>query len=448
MSLAPFYPLHRVALFSLGLIIICHGCSDDLTDPSGGGDGQETIPPLAGFEVAAFQVEFGPAGTNQLLPDRAEKLVWDPGREPISPVIGGLRVEVRDVDEAIAPASRVRTLTGSWRLTDVAGQIRYLPRCQVDSLSPGASVTLEEDFLALLPDSSTAWRPWQIEGPPGEDLAFTLQVSWAQTVVAYHISADTVFNKAQVYLTDPTGSRHRQLTFDNSENTSPQVSPDGTKILFVSTRSSFLRQPQFWTLNVDGTGLYRVIFNFTSNINPRWSPDGTQIVFQMMVQEKWHIYLMNADGLNEADLSGELGGDFSPAFSADGTKIIFRSNRQGPGLYIMNLDGSNKRKWLDYPVFDAVWSPDGERLAYRAGEDDLYVYGVDGRGLRNLTPHTAGVSFQRPAWSPDGYRLLCEGLHTDGRVEIYRINRDGTDLIRVVPGDSVSCHSPNWGPGF
>jgi TolB protein len=309
-------------------------------------------------------------------------------------------------------------------------------------------VNLEGDFLALLPDSSTAWRPWEFEVPDGDDLEFCFEVSWSRTVVAYHIGADSVHGKAQICMSDPAASRCAQLTHDDSDNTSPQVSPDGTKILFVSTRSSFLRQPQFWTLNVDGTGLYRVIFNFTVNEFPRWSPEGTHIVYQRLVADKWHIYLMDADGRNQINLSDEIAGDFYPAFSADGTKIIFRSNRQGPGLYIMNRDGSNKRKWLDYAVYDAVWSPDGHRLAFQAGLEDLYVFDIEGGSLRNLTPQTEGIVYRYPAWSPDGYRILVECQTLDGSADIFRINRDGTDLVELIHSDSVTCHRPNWGPSF
>jgi Tol biopolymer transport system component len=307
---------------------------------------------------------------------------------------------------------------------------------------------LEGDFLALLPDSSTAWRPWQFEVPEGEALGFCFEVSWSSTVVAYHISADSIHGKAQVYLSDPADSRRAQLTHDDSDNTSPQVSPDGTTILFLSTRSSFLRLTQVWSLKADGSGLFRVIFNFTVNEWPRWSPDGTQIVYQKLVDDKWHIALMDADGMNRIDLSDEIAGDFYPAFSADGTKIIFRSNRQGPGLYIMNRDGSNKRKWLDYPVYDAVWSPDGERLAFRAGLEDIYVLKVDGGSMLNLTPQADGIVYRYPAWSPDGHRILVEGQTVDGKVDIYRINRDGTDLVRLIHRDTVTCHLPNWGPLF
>ncbi len=434
----------RLAVLCLGAgVVVVTGCSDNPASPPTPPNGPEIIPPLPGFEAAEFRVRLGPPTRISPLPPDG---IWDPRSEPISPETAGLRVETRDLAWTDQPARGVASLSGLWRLTNCDGRVRYFIQCRIDSLSSGITASLEGEFVALLPDSSTSWHPWTFEAPGDEDFTFNFAASWSPTVVAYHVSADSVWGKPQIFLTEPTGSRTAPLTSHNSENTWPQVSPDGTRICFVSTRASFLGRTQIWSMKLDGTGLFRVVFNFNANDMPCWSPDGAQIAYQQLIEDIWQIFLINADGTNPVNLSNSDIGEFHPAFSADGTKIIFLTNRQGPGVYIMNRDGSVKRKWVDYPAYDAVWSPDGSWLAYRAGLEDIYCYQVDGTQLRNLTLESDGCCHGHPAWSPDGWRLLFELQLGDGTQEVYLINRDGTGMSRLTYSGAVTAHNPSWGP--
>ena len=74
-----------------------------------------------------------------------------------------------------------------------------------------------------------------------------------------------------------------------------------------------------------------------------WSPDGTRIAFTRLTAGD-QIYMMNADGSNQTQLTNTPGGDGGPAWSPDGTKIAFTSTRNGslnPQIYVMDVNGSN-----------------------------------------------------------------------------------------------------------
>src|SRR5205807_2257 len=71
------------------------------------------------------------------------------------------------------------------------------------------------------------------------------------------------------------------------------------------------------------------------------------------------VYVMNADGVNQARLTNMLGNDDSPAWSSDGIKIVFRSDRERDccdptaQVWMMNSDGSGQldlsnNGWGDY----------------------------------------------------------------------------------------------------
>jgi TolB protein len=77
-----------------------------------------------------------------------------------------------------------------------------------------------------------------------------------------------------------------------------------------------------------------------------WSPDGRQIAFASERDGGWEVYVMDADGSNQRQLTKDNVFSFLPAWSPDGTRIAFISARGTTwGVYIMDADGSNRR-WL------------------------------------------------------------------------------------------------------
>jgi len=91
------------------------------------------------------------------------------------------------------------------------------------------------------------------------------------------------------------------------------------------------------------------------------SPDGTRIAFQSNRDGNYEIYVMDADGSNQTNLTNNPADDMFPVWSPDGTKIAFMSNRDGNWeIYVMNADGSNQTNLTNnigddmYPM----WSPD------------------------------------------------------------------------------------------
>ena len=218
----------------------------------------------------------------------------------------------------------------------------------------------------------------------------------------------------------------------DASHAAPDWSPDGRKILFVSNRDGRAGctwqprcNPEIYVMNADGSGQRNLTRNpahdnFRHDIqaagaqHSAWSPNGGKILFVSNRDGRagctWQpgcnteIYVMNADGSGQRNLTRNPAHDEDPAWSPDGRKIAFVSNRDGkPEIYVMNADGSAQRNLTRNPARDdgPAWSPDGRAIAFHSNRDrniEIYVMNADGSGQRNLTRYRNNdVSF---AWSP------------------------------------------------
>jgi len=124
----------------------------------------------------------------------------------------------------------------------------------------------------------------------------------------------------------------------------PCWSPDGTKIAFIQESVGPVRK--LYKMNSDGTGQTVLLNDVGIVMGPiSWSPDGTKIAFTYDVGAgDYEIYVINVSNLGTGNLSTYPGyKDQSPTWSPDGTKIAFSSTRSlNEDIWIMDADGSNQ----------------------------------------------------------------------------------------------------------
>lgn len=120
-----------------------------------------------------------------------------------------------------------------------------------------------------------------------------------------------------------------------------------------------------------------------------WSGDGFRLVFQRRIEGTTEIWVLEADGSGPTRIIGEAEGQGqSPRLSPNGDWLLFTRSVEhadghfAPQLFVWDLtDGGGVRQIADDldGVSDAVWSPDGEWIAFRDGRSFVATVRPDGR---------------------------------------------------------------------
>jgi Tol biopolymer transport system component len=152
---------------------------------------------------------------------------------------------------------------------------------------------------------------------------------------------------------------------------------------------------------------------------------------------------------------------FAPSVSADGATIAFVAAPSELGynqIGVMGADGSDPH-FVSTPhiiVGSVAMSPDASKVAFEGlttGNADIYVVGVDGTGLRQLT--TDPQTDQYPQWSPDGRTIVydnagarenSEDPQFSKTAEIFTIPAGGGAPTRLTHNswtDAAPSYSPD-----
>jgi Tol biopolymer transport system component len=193
-----------------------------------------------------------------------------------------------------------------------------------------------------------------------------------------------------IYTANDDGSNLRALTHYGVYTAEGTLSPDGQTIAFTSLKDGDL---DIYTMRTDGSNLKRLTFQPGYDGGPFWSHDGKQIVYrawhpsdtaltnyqdllkQRLVRpNRMEIWVMNADGSNQHQITSLGGANFAPYFTPDDRRIIFSSNYKNPksrnfDLYLVDVDGSHLEQVTNHPEFDGfpMFSPDGKQLVWGSG---------------------------------------------------------------------------------
>lgn len=252
----------------------------------------------------------------------------------------------------------------------------------------------------------------------------------------------------EMFLMAPNGAFPTQITFtpEPDYNARPSWAPDGRRITYTACYAAD-QSCEIYIMNADGSNQTNLTDDATADHQSVWSPQGGKIAFTTWRDGNWEVYVMNVDGSAPANLSNHPSDDQYPSWSPNGKKIAFDSNRDGDGeIYIMRPDGAQIVKITDNESneHNPVWSPDGKRIAFvsdRDGNFEIYVMKSDGSQQTRLT-NTPATEYHS-TWSPNGKKIAFQ-TDRDGNYEIYSMNADGSHQTNLTNSPASSDYDPDW----
>lgn len=211
------------------------------------------------------------------------------------------------------------------------------------------------------------------------------------------------------------GEDLRQLTANANYNADPRISPDGTKICFMSNRSNLWR---VWLMDIDGKNAKKltVVGDEVNQFYPNFADDGKKIFYAQQEKNSGISKLMkvsieggvpeNVFAENTENVSGVI---VSP--DSRHLVLIVTDAAQKKLLKIFPLDGDKvgaMKSTMEVGLMESIkWSPDGKSLTYLSSEGipNLWQISLDGKEKKQLTNFTAGRIFNF-AWSKDGKKIF------------------------------------------
>ena len=245
------------------------------------------------------------------------------------------------------------------------------------------------------------------------------------------INEDDAFS-SEIGIRNIDGTEPRLLTNnDRIIDAVPVWSPDGTRILFASSRNS---PPggldlDLFIMDLNGENIVNLTNTpDTIEADPHWV--GQAIVFkkEVLYDPTYHseLWLMNDDGTNQKQLTSPAipgmstgpfrFGDYDPKISPDGSTVAFYRHQNDVGnlglgdwdLYVIDMEGTNEIEISNNDVVDIMptWSPDGSKLAFWVISEDLkdigdiYIVDPDGSNRQKVSREPEFVFEQQPDWYP------------------------------------------------
>jgi Tol biopolymer transport system component/DNA-binding winged helix-turn-helix (wHTH) protein len=255
----------------------------------------------------------------------------------------------------------------------------------------------------------------------------------------------------------PSADRNRpgdafRLIDSTSIDLDPGFSPDGTRIVFASTRSGGRK---IWVSKRDGSEP-KLLTPFDGPMgSPSWSPDGKWIAFDASRSGgSWNLYIVPADGSGPAKpLTSDAFTNVRPSWSLDGRWIYFGSTRTGNSqIWKMPSAGGKPEQITRGGGYHPIVSPDGQQVFYTKAPPAEGIWKVLAEGGQEvqITKQGRGMGFDvaDPGiffmnWSANPVAVEMFGFASQQVVTVARlplrseavdnlaVSRDGRSILYV-----------------
>ena len=310
-----------------------------------------------------------------------------------------------------------------WRVSYGDGQAAPL----TDNSSKLSIRSASADFTRILASQTTLTS--NVWVAPANNLSNARSIGSAVSDVTWTPDGKIIFPtrdsvKTDIWLINGDGAGKRQLTAGDALERSPETSPDGRFIVYVSTENG---RQNVWRMNADG-GSQTALTNGEGESFPVFTPDGKWVVYSSMRDRS--LWRVSVEGGESQQLSSNSHRRIS--ISPDGKKLahIGRVNNQAK-LIIESFPECVALNQFDVNIineaafFRTVWARDGKSVIYYINDaafvGNLWRQSLDGGAPQKLTNFTSErildfavspdenqIAFVRGDWNFDA--VLLKGL--------------------------------------
>lgn len=253
--------------------------------------------------------------------------------------------------------------------------------------------------------------------------------------------------QTDLYMTSPDGLELTRLTTSASveEGSQPRISPDGSKVAFVSTIAN---NTDIYILDINSGVISQVTNAPEKDSSPSWSPDSQRLAFESFRDGNLEIYATTLDGSSVIRLTNDPAGDSNPVWSPVSNEILFASNRFGNSdLLLTDLNGViSPLTTSTAPDNSPAWSPDGRFIAFESFSGDysnICLIGRDGLNQRCIT--TILAEYGVPVWSWDGSKVASNSL-INGTYGIHVFDIASGSVTQLTQPGIEPRGFPAWSP--
>lgn len=451
-------PLLLALLLAMGALAAC-GDGDDVVIPTESSvdslateDAQRTAVALASLPPSDTPTATDLPSATPVPPSETPTASLTPtapppsatATQPPAPAVAALPASATSAPTDIPPADLTATAEAGLALTGTA-EVAALEQTQAalaaDQMTQIAQTANAVVIVTLTPTPEAPTFTPEITLTESPSLTPTITATTAPPPGATDaiIYYGDRFGSEDIFLRYPDGTT-RALTSGLADEREPSCAPDGGAFVFASNAGGTY---QIYRQDVASTEPQQLTTE-GDNFAPVFSPDGTSIVFVSTRRDGVAtIWLMDADGARQRQLTTELGRDTSPSWGPSGDQIIFASDQGGAwnvfvAPVVEGAEGEGEFPLPQLPAFterNQLWpffdTDEGTRIVYTAWDNPV-------------DPQTADIlliDFEQPepvtvratvgadiAWSwYDDTRILAS-LGGEGNVQIA--------LVDVLIGDA------------